>query len=192
MSEVAIRRMTVDEFLRWDDGTDTRHELIGGFPMAMAPPLEAHRVLATRLAVRLEAALAGRRPCNAQVETGILHPDRADTFFVADLGVTCAPFDAQRQYMADPILLVAILPPSTERHDRRIKVPAYQRIASIQEILLVDSEAPYAALHRRQGAQWIIQISVGGEGTIGLSSVGIDIALSELYDGLASPDDPQI
>jgi Uma2 family endonuclease len=192
MSEVAIRRMTVDEFLRWDDGTDTRHELIGGFPMAMAPAFEVHGVLALRLGARIDAALAGRRPCRTVVEAGVLHPDRADTFFVADLGVTCAPFDARRQYMADPILLVEILSPSTERHDRRLKVPAYQRIASVQEILLIDSEAPYAALHRRQGEQWIIQISVGDAGMISLTSVGIDIALSELYDGLASPDDPQI
>jgi oligopeptide/dipeptide ABC transporter ATP-binding protein len=31
----------LDEFLRWDDGTETHYELIGGFPMAMAPPAEA-------------------------------------------------------------------------------------------------------------------------------------------------------
>ncbi|MGE0258764.1 MAG: hypothetical protein AB7H71_09785 [Alphaproteobacteria bacterium] len=33
--------MTLEEFLRWDDGTDTHYELIGGFPVAMAPPAAA-------------------------------------------------------------------------------------------------------------------------------------------------------
>ena len=41
--------MTLEEFLRWDDGTDTHYELIGGFPVAMAPPAEVHRALAVRL-----------------------------------------------------------------------------------------------------------------------------------------------
>ena len=36
MAEAAIRHMTLAEFLRWEDGTDTRYELIDGFPMAMA------------------------------------------------------------------------------------------------------------------------------------------------------------
>ena len=46
MAELAVRRMTLDEFLVWDDGTDTLYELVDGFPMAMAPPAEAHRILA--------------------------------------------------------------------------------------------------------------------------------------------------
>lgn len=190
MSELALKRMTLDEFLRWDDGTDTRYELIGGFPVAMAPPAERHGTLALRIGARLETALAARRPCRAATEAGILHPERADTFFVADLAVTCAP-DASRQYMQDPILIAEILPTSTERHDRRIKVPAYQRIASVQEILLVDSDERYAELHRRQGDQWIIQIISGAVRVISLASVGIEIAMSDLYEGFVFPEEEQ-
>ena len=88
MSEPAVGRMTLDEFLRWDDGTETRYELIDGFPLAMAPPAEAHRILAMRLGARIDAALGNRRPCNAQAEAGVLRPDRADAYLVADIGVT--------------------------------------------------------------------------------------------------------
>jgi hypothetical protein len=30
MAEPAVKRMSLEEFLRWDEGTDTRYELIGG------------------------------------------------------------------------------------------------------------------------------------------------------------------
>ena len=189
MAGAAIRQMAVDEFLRWDGGADTRYELIGGFPVAMAPPAEGHWMLSMRLSTRIDAALSERRPCRAGTEAGILHPDRADMFFVADLGVTCAPYDPTRQYMADPILLIEILSPTTERHDRRVKVPSYQRIASVQEILLVASEGRHAELHRRQGDQWIIRIISGAAGEISLASVGIEISMSDLYEGLAFPED---
>ena len=45
MAEPAIRRMTLDEFLHWEDGTDTRYELIDGVPSATAPPARAHGIL---------------------------------------------------------------------------------------------------------------------------------------------------
>jgi len=38
MSESAIKRMTLAEFLCWEDASDTRYELPWGVPTAMAPP----------------------------------------------------------------------------------------------------------------------------------------------------------
>jgi Uma2 family endonuclease len=191
MADAAIRAMTLEEFLHWDDGTDTRYELIGGFPVAMAPAAEGHGELAAALARHLENALVRRRPCRARIEAGIVHPERADSFFIADVGVTRADRDPTRRYIPEPILLVEILSPSTERHDRRIKVPAYQRIASVQEILLIDSESRYAELHRRQGEQWIIQLVIGVAGIIPLASVGIEISMSDLYEGFVFPEDEE-
>jgi Uma2 family endonuclease len=72
MAEPAWKPMTLEEFFHWDDGTETHYELIGGFPVAMAPPAAAHRILVARLVSRLEASLAHRRPCNAQGEAGIV------------------------------------------------------------------------------------------------------------------------
>src|SRR5713101_9249088 len=111
MAEPAIRRMTLDEFLRWDDGTDKRYELIDGFPVAMAPPAEAHRMLAVRLVSRIDAALSNRRPCNAQVEAGVIRPNRTDTYFVADIAATCEGNEVGRQAIKDPLLIVESLSP---------------------------------------------------------------------------------
>jgi Uma2 family endonuclease len=98
--------MVLEEFLRWDDGTETHYELIGGFPMAMAPPAEAHRMHAVRLVTRLDAALSRRRPCNAQIEAGIIRGDRADTYFETDIAATCAGNEPGRQAIKDPFLIV--------------------------------------------------------------------------------------
>ena len=38
MAEQAQRRMTVEEFLDWDDGTDTRHMLVDGAIVADGAP----------------------------------------------------------------------------------------------------------------------------------------------------------
>jgi Uma2 family endonuclease len=50
MAEPATRRMTLDDFLAWDDGTDRRYELWGGVVTAMAPPMPRHGLLAAKAA----------------------------------------------------------------------------------------------------------------------------------------------
>jgi Uma2 family endonuclease len=180
MAELAMKPMTLDEFLRWDDGTDTHYELLAGFPVAMAPPAAAHRILATRLVSRIDAALASRRPCNVQGEAGIIRPDRADTYFEADIAGTCERHERGQQALNEPFLIVEILSPSTERHDRRVKLPVYRQIATVQEILFIDSDGVYAELHRRSGARWITEILRGADARLALNSVGIEIPLAEL------------
>jgi Uma2 family endonuclease len=188
MAEPAIRRMTLEEFLRWDDGTDTRYELIDGFPVAMAPPAEAHRILAVRLVSRIDAVLAGRRPCNAQIEPGVVRPDRADSYYVPDIAVTCEPNEPGRQVMVDPILIVEILSPSTERSDRRRKMPAYQNIESVREILLIDADSHHAEVYRRENNHWGIELVRGAEAMLFLASIELRISMSELYEGIAIPE----
>ena len=61
MAEQAVKRMTVDEFLDWDDGTDTRHELADGVIRAMAPPSGPHRTIVVNTSGVLYNALRGRR-----------------------------------------------------------------------------------------------------------------------------------
>lgn len=185
MADLAVKPMTLEEFLRWDDGTETHYELIGGFPVAMAPPAEVHRVLAVRLVTRIDGALSARRPCNAQVEAGVIRPDRADTYFEADIAASCAPIEIGRQAIRDPFLIVEILSPSTERHDRRVKLPAYRQMETVQEILLVASDERYAELHRRAGKRWITEILRSDEARISLISVGVEIAIADLYEGIA-------
>ena len=188
MAEPAIKQMTLDEFLRWDDGTDTHYELIGGFPVAMAPPAAAHRILATRLISRIDFALERRRPCNAQGEAGIVPPERSGTYFEADLAATCERHEFGQQALREPFLIVEILSSSTERHDRRVKLPAYRQIETVQEIALVASDDLYAEVHRRAGAQWITEILRGSDAMLSLASVPIEIRLADLYEGIALVD----
>jgi len=184
MSELAIRPMNVAEFLRWEDGSDTRYELVGGFPLAMAPPARAHGILCARLAGIIDAGLRTRRPCAAQTEAGITRPDRDDSFYVADIAVSCRPYERGEQLIRDPILIVEILSPGTERHDRLTKVPVYRNIESVEEILLIDSESSYAEVLRREGDRWITALVRGPDAVLRLASVGLAVAMAELYDGI--------
>jgi Uma2 family endonuclease len=84
----------------------------------------------------------------------------------------------------DPVLIVEILSPGTERHDRRTKLPVYRDIESVKEILLIDSESIYAEILRREDDRWITELVRGRDAILRLSSVDLQIAMAELYEGI--------
>lgn len=184
MSELAVKRMTVAEFLRWENGTDTRYELLTGLPVAVI----AHGILALRLGARIDAALRSRPPCFGQSEAGIARPDRNDTCYIADLAVTCTPPERGQQLLRDPVLIVEILSPGTALYDRQTKVSDYRRIASVEEILLIDSASVFAEVLRRDGDRWITEIVRGPQAMLSLASIGLTAAVSELYEGIDLPE----
>jgi Uma2 family endonuclease len=184
MAEPEIKPMPVAEFLRWEDGTDTRYELLAGEPVAMAPPAVAHGVLAARLAARIEAALRPQRCRFAQIGAAIAGPDRNDTCYAADLAVTCTPPQPGQQLISDPLLIVEILSPGTVAHDRHTKAPDYRRIESVQEILLIASERVFAEVLRRDGERWITGIVQGREAVLSLAAIDLTVPMADLYEGI--------
>jgi Uma2 family endonuclease len=183
-------RMTLAEFLVWDDGTDMRYELVDGRIVSMAPPNDAHGTITVNLAVALANAL--KPPCRVRTEAGILRPNRDDTYYIADLGVTCGPPADARQDLPEPILIVEVLSPSTEDHDRGRKVTDYREIPSLQEILVVSSQQRRVELWRREGDHWRVEDLIG-EASVRLESCNASIPLAAIYANvaLAGADQPE-
>lgn len=184
-------RMTLAEFLAWDDGTDTRYELVDGRVVAMAPPNDAHGTIVMNVGAEIRSAL--RPPCRVVAEAGILRPNRDDSYYVADLGVTCGPAADRRQYLPEPILIVEVLSPSTEDHDRGRKVGDYREIPSLQEILVVSTQQRRVELWRREGDHWRVEDLIG-EASVRLESCNASIPLAAIYANVASTsaDQPEV
>src|SRR5262249_19060761 len=155
MAETAQRRMSLAEFLGWDDGTDARYELIGGLAVAMAPPLEAHGTIVGNLARHIGNHL--EPPCRVVAEAGLVPKDRRDTYYHVDLLVTCAPPVRGTGNPREPLIAIEVLSPSRATHDRRIKMLDYSRMPSIREIVVIDSRERRAQVwHRGDDARWIV------------------------------------
>lgn len=140
--------MTLAEFLDWDDGTDRRYQLVGGVAEMMAPAAEAHGKLAASMAAEIRARL--KPPCRVISKGGLAIPDRADAFYVADVVVTRAPREPGRRMLAEPVLVVEVLSPSTSRVDRRRKVADYRTLPSVGEIVLLFADERRVEVQRRR------------------------------------------
>ena len=79
-------------------------------------------------------------PCRVVSNAGITRPERSDSYYVADLAVTCDRPADQRFFLPAPRLIVEVLSRSTAAHDRGRKGEEYRQIASVQEILFVFAD----------------------------------------------------
>ena len=69
MATRAPRRMTIAEFFDWDDGTDTRYELVEGEVIAMAPAMPGHAAIVSNLDRSIGQQL--QKPCFALAGAGM-------------------------------------------------------------------------------------------------------------------------
>jgi Uma2 family endonuclease len=177
MTGTAERRMTVDEFLAWDDGTETRYELVDGVAGAMAPPMSFHGTIQGNAHAECDGRLAARPPCRAILEAGVRIG--ADTFFVADVATTCAPVENEAA-VRDPALLVEVLSPSTRAQVLLRKLPACKLLPTVREIWLIDSERRWAQVWWREAEGWHGRDLIG---PAGFRSRVLDdeVALDRLY-----------
>lgn len=175
MAERALSSMTVDEFLRWEDGTETRYELSDGFVRAMAPPDAVHRIVVANLTAIIHAALRSRPPCRPENEAGLRIGER--TMWQADIAATCHPPSRE---IAAPMLVVEVLSPSTRTHDLGRKLPDYRALATVREIWLADSERRWLQRRERDGERWIVQDFVGA-GAFHSEALAADVQLDDIY-----------
>jgi Uma2 family endonuclease len=178
--------MSVAEFLDWESGDDLRYELRDGEVVGMAPTKPGHQILAARLARFLDEALDDRPSCSVRAEAAIVAVDREGVVHTADLAVTCREHDLGQSATPDPLVIVEILSPSTEAYDRRVKLPDYRMIPSVEEIVLIAQDQIYCEVHRRfEEDRWQTDLLRTPGARLRLASVGFDQALSDLYRKVA-------
>ena len=191
MPTAARKLMSLDEFFNWNPPGDTRWELYSGVPVAMAPPMRTHGLVAATLGGLLFAALKGKPPRQAESKAGILSPTRRNSWYSADIAVSCGPARPDQQYTAEPVVIAEILSQSTQDNDRTVKLPDYRRIPSVREIVLLDSRKMFGEVHRRtDSGAWIVDLLTAAEDRLVLESCGLDVSLGELYEGIAFDEPP--
>ncbi len=174
--------MTVAEFVRWDDGTDTRYELAHGAPVAMAPPSGRHAVIVANVTSALMRQL--QRPCRTPLGGGVARTDDDDEFRLPDVFVSCEP--TPPVYFHEPRLIVEVLSPSTEKVDRTEKLDFYRSLNSVEAVLLVWQDARRVQVVGREGDRWSLQDIVGG-GEVRIPGLGVGLSLDEVYAGVEFP-----
>lgn len=139
-------RYTFADVLAWPD--DDRAELIDGEPVMMAPPTTAHQLISGEIFRQLGNYLEGKK-CRAipapfavrLFEKDGDNPEDVDTMVEPDISIVCNASKLDKHgCKGAPDMVVESLSPSTQRHDRLVKLGLYQR-AGVREYWIVDPDS---------------------------------------------------
>jgi Uma2 family endonuclease len=183
--ELAYKLLTVEEFLDSCPDDQRHYQLIDGVIVAMAPPAIPHQIIAANLTTEIVTAVRKNRPgCSTRSPAGIAPQGLGGrNHFETDITVTCEA-GGYRGIAAEPVLIVEIESPSTERDDHFVELPHHQNLPSLREILCVESERVAATVYRRNDEGWVTIEIDGPQARLVLEAIGLDVALGELYRGV--------
>ncbi|MGC1310085.1 MAG: Uma2 family endonuclease [Phormidesmis sp.] len=146
---VTTQKLTFEEYLKYEDGTDSRYELVNGELVSMSLGKGRHGRIIRFLARKLDAEIAKQRqPWIAEHSLiGVQSPrgSRWDTSRIPDITVLpVAQFEAMddretviRLNEPPPLLVVEVVSPSTQSDDYRAKRTEYAGL-EIPEYWIVD------------------------------------------------------
>lgn len=180
----ALRLMTEEEYLEFEDKSETRHEYINGAVYAMSGASLPHNQITFRLATGLSNRLRGG-PCEVFLLDLKLKLELASDriFYYPDVMVACRREEWSRNFIRKPTLVAEVLSPSTQHIDRREKLLNYFREDSIQEYVVLSQEERRAVIHRC-GERWEPESVQGTGAVLELRSLGVSVPLAEVYDGV--------
>ena len=139
-------RYTFADCLTWSE--NERIEIINGEAVMMAPPTRIHQEILMELSRQLANFLEGKKckvyPAPFAVrlfEKSGDTPEDVDTMVEPDISVVCDHDKLDKHgCKGAPDLVVEVLSPSTQRHDRLVKLDLYQR-AGVREYWIVDPDS---------------------------------------------------
>jgi Uma2 family endonuclease len=180
----ASPRLTVDEYLKFEQTADVRHEFVAGTLYAMAGPSKSHN----RIAVNLTAAFHGHLrggPCDTYMSDVKLRlkVGHDDLFYYPDVMVACEREAASEYYLQLPKLIIEVLSPSTEKTDRREKALNYHQIAPLEEYVLIAQNRPHVEIQRRAN-DWRPTLVTSPDAIAEFHSIGLSLPLTQIYEGV--------
>jgi len=171
--------MTLDEYLAFEEQSPIRHEFVAGEVYAMSGPTTRHNTISLNIHRHLHSP-ARRRGCRVFVEAIKLHI--LDRVYYPDVMIACGSAAEVELIVEEPSLVVEVTSPSTRATDRREKLEAYMRVASLRLYLIVDQRRKHVIVYSKdQAGEWL-RDEIDGEGAIEIPFLETPLALSEIYD----------
>ncbi len=184
---VEERTYTVAEYFRIDKRSAVKLEYHNGKITAMSGGSTTHSSIAVKILTALYNLLEDQpfEVYNSEVKTQV---PTYNKFIYPDVMVVSQKpvyFKKRKDTVTNPLLVIEVLSPSTQKHDRTNKFMMYRTLPSLKEYVLVEQDQPRVTTFFRNAANhWEDTDVTGREGILRLQSVAEEIPLARVYKNI--------
>ena len=178
-------RMSVAEYLEWEERQELKHEYIDGETIEVSGGTGKHSKIAMNIALALGSLVNLLNfvfhSSNMRIRVSKNH------YVYPDLSIAGRDEeyeDESELTLLNPIFVVEVTSPSSETRDRVDKLGYYLEVPSIQAYLIVEQDRPRAHLHTRAEDRWMLQIFDSADDVIPLPMLDCELPLEQVYRGI--------
>ncbi len=176
-------KMTAEEYLSWERQQTERHEFWAGEVFLQAGGTRRHSLISANVLGEIRQLLKDS-DCQAHGSDMRVHIEATGYFAYPDVSVVCPPVQGgSDDVIANPVLVVEVLSPTTADFDRGGKFGHYRQIPSLREYLVFWQDEARVEQHSRTAdGLWLLREVVGVDKTLQLASLRRPLAMSDAYD----------
>ena len=161
-----------------------KHEFVAGEVYATLGVTLRHNIITLNLVRRLHGPARARR-CSVLATDVKVHV--MDRIYYPDAMVACGKAAEVERIVEAPSLIAEVTSPSTRAIDRREKLDAYLRIASLRQYLIIDQRRKHVLSYgRHEDGDWL-RDEIEGDGDIAIPFLETPVTMAELYEDLSLP-----
>ncbi len=183
MSAHAHSRLTDEEYFALDSAAEIRSEFYDGVMYAMAGATPEHSLITANLTRELGQALR-QKPCRVYVVDLRVRATR-NAYTYPDIAVVCGEprfAENNKNTLVNPTVLIEVLSPSTESHDRGLKFARYRQLESLKEYVLVSQDRASVETYLRQpNGSWLLTEFTALDSSAAFETLECKIPLAEIY-----------
>jgi Uma2 family endonuclease len=183
----ALERITPQEYLIRERQASIKSEFYQGEIFATGGGSANHSLIAANLVREAGNALKDK-PCTVFNSDLRVQVQATGLYTYPDATIVCGEQifdDDHRDTLLNPTVIIEVLSDSTEKYDRGKKSNHYRQIASLKELILIAQDRPQVERFTRQpNGDWLFHEQKELSAEFELKSLGISVAMSELYRGV--------
>ena len=194
MSALQKTHYTPEQYLEMDRKAEYRSEYVNGELLAMAGASRGHNLIVTNLVREVSGLLRGR-PCETYSNDMRVRVSPA-CYTYPDMVVACdgPEFeDSSQDILLNPVVLMEVLSPTTEKDDRSWKFAHYRHLATLTDYVMLSQYQPLVEHYTRNSDdKWVLTDLRGLSSVLRLPSIGCELSFSVIYERVEFPPDPSI
>jgi Uma2 family endonuclease len=183
----ALKSITPQEYLIRERQASTKSEFYQGEVFAMGGSSANHSLIAANFVGEARNGLKDS-PCAVFNSDLRVQVQSTGIYTYPDATIVCGELefdDDHRDTLLNPTVIVEVLSDSTEKYDRGKKSNHYRQITSLKELILIAQNRPHVERFTQQpNSDWLFHEQKEMTADFELKSLGISVAMSELYRGV--------
>ncbi|HEV2719193.1 MAG TPA: Uma2 family endonuclease [Thermoanaerobaculia bacterium] len=191
MSTTETALVSLAEYLEMERLSETKHEYINGRVYAMSPGATSAHYRITMNLLRALLIQTDGRPCLVYTSDARVKVSPTGMYTYPDISALCGEprFENFKgvDTLLNPSVLIEVLSPTTELHDRGAKFAHYGRLESVHDYVLVSQKQMRVEHFVRGDDEWRLSELRDPAAILRLVPIGCQIALDAIYEGIEFP-----